>query len=208
MPATPTSPCYLAVDLEATCCNAGSVPRREMEIIEIGAVLVDGESFAARAEFQTFVRPVRHPILTPFCTALTGIAQADVDAAPHYRDAIARFRGWLYPAPPGLVFCSWGDYDREQLEQDCAYRGVPFPIAAPHVNVKRRFAEVQHLKKRPGLSEAVKRAGLAFAGRHHRGIDDARNIARLLPFVFGSSCLPERGTLAARRQSAGALCIG
>src|SRR5690606_20200970 len=71
---------YLVIDLEATCDNAGAVPKREMEIIEIGAVLVDRTSFEPIAEFQTFVRPVRHPKLTRFCQELTSITQAQVDA--------------------------------------------------------------------------------------------------------------------------------
>ena len=50
---------YLVIDLEATCDDGGAVPKREMEIIEIGAVLVDGSSWAPLAEFQSFVRPVR-----------------------------------------------------------------------------------------------------------------------------------------------------
>ena len=33
---------YLVIDLEATCDDAGAVPKREMEIIEIGAVWVEG----------------------------------------------------------------------------------------------------------------------------------------------------------------------
>lgn len=43
----------------------------------------------------------------------------------------------------------------------------------------------QGLAKKPGLDQAVKLAGLQFTGTHHRGIDDARNIARLLPYIFG-----------------------
>ena len=32
---------FLIVDLEATCSNDGSIPREEMEIIEIGAVMLN-----------------------------------------------------------------------------------------------------------------------------------------------------------------------
>lgn len=49
------------IDLEATCSSNGSVPRHEMEIIEIGAVIADSPDWKARSEFQTFVRPQRHP---------------------------------------------------------------------------------------------------------------------------------------------------
>lgn len=39
------------------------------------------------------------------------------------------------------------------------------------------------------LSEAIRMAGLTFAGVNHRGIDDARNIARPLPHAFGEAQL-------------------
>ena len=71
-------PGYLIIDFEATCANDGSVPRGEMEIIEIGAVLVEAATFGTLGTFQSFVRPVRHPMLTPFCTELTTITQSDV----------------------------------------------------------------------------------------------------------------------------------
>ncbi len=32
---------YLVLDLEATCCDQGTIKRHEMEIIEIGAVMVE-----------------------------------------------------------------------------------------------------------------------------------------------------------------------
>lgn len=179
---------YLVIDFEATCCDKGTVPREHMEIIEIGAVMVEAHTFNTLDEFQTFIRPVRHPRLTPFCTSLTSIVQNDVDTAPLFGEAIASFKRWLYRYS-GFVFCSWGDYDHKQLKQDCDFHHVPYPISAPHCNVKRLMAERQGLPKKPGLGDAVKMAKMDFVGSHHRGIDDARNIARLLPYVFGTAKL-------------------
>ena len=188
MPFKPQAQHLLLIDFEANCCDQGSVPRHQMEIIEFGAVMVDAASLAVVSAFESFVHPVRHPRLTPFCTQLTSITQADVDAAPTFAEVLAQLKPWLYQHPD-LVFCSWGDYDRHQLQQDCDFHRLPNPIGAPHLNVKRLFSERQGLKKKLGLNEAVARAGLRFEGTHHRGIDDARNIARLLPWVFGEATL-------------------
>lgn len=177
---------YLVIDFEATCCDKGTVPREHMEIIEVGAVMVEAAGFEVVDEFQIFVQPTRHPELTAFCTRLTSIAQRDVDAAPVFTDAMANFKAWLYRYS-GFVFCSWGDYDLRQLRQDCDFHRLPYPISAPHLNVKRLMAQRHQLPKKPGLGEAVRLAGLEFSGTHHRGIDDARNIARLLPYVFGEA---------------------
>ena len=83
------------VDLEATCCDQNTVPRDEMEIIEIGAVRINHESGEIESEFASFVRPARHPTLTNFCKELTTIAQEDVDDAEPYPDVLAKFAEWL-----------------------------------------------------------------------------------------------------------------
>jgi len=177
---------YLIIDFEATCCDHGTVPRHEMEIIEIGTVMARADDFSCVGEFQSFIRPVRHPVLTPFCTQLTSIRQSDVDGAPVFASAIDSLKAWLYEYPE-FIFCSWGDYDLKQLHQDCNYHRLPYPISASHLNLKPLIAKRQQLAKKPGLGEAVRFAGLRFAGTAHRGIDDARNIASLLPYIFGDA---------------------
>ena len=69
----------LVIDLEATCCDQGSIPPEAMEIIELGAVWAtqQGEVIAT---LQRFVRPSERPTLTPFCRSLTRIEQASIDA--------------------------------------------------------------------------------------------------------------------------------
>ncbi|MEG3838759.1 3'-5' exonuclease [Microcoleus sp. herbarium14] len=174
---------YLVVDLEATCCDRGNLIKEEMEIIEIGAVMVEAENLNTVDEFQSFIKPVRYPILTEFCKSLTSIAQAQVDVAPSYSEAIALLKKWLSGYSNG-VFGSWGDFDRQQFQQDSNFHKVPFPIAYPHINLKQLFTEKQGLRKRHGMAQALQLAGLPLEGTHHRGIDDARNIAKLLPYLL------------------------
>jgi inhibitor of KinA sporulation pathway (predicted exonuclease) len=178
---------FLVIDLEATCDDQGKIPEKIMEIIEIGAVLVEAASLAPVGEFQTFVRPVIRPKLTAFCTELTTIQQADVDGAPTFPDAIealARFVG-----ERDALFCSWGDYDRKQFEIDAARWGVPLPLKG-HMNLKKRFSAALGEATRYGMASALSRVGLPLLGTHHRGIDDARNIASLLPYLLGRTPIP------------------
>jgi len=53
-----------------------------------------------------------------------------------------------------------------------------------HLNLKRAFSAQQNLKKKLGMAGALRHVGLELTGTHHRGIDDARNIARLLPWCI------------------------
>lgn len=175
---------YLIVDLEATCCDQKSIPRNQMETIEIGAVMVDGDTLTILSEFNTFIKPVRHPVLTSFCSTLTSIQQHDVDNAPSYAEAVAHFKRWLYQYDD-FVFCSWGDYDKSQLEQDSQFHNIGFPIGAEHWNIKKAFSNTQHLSRTYGMAGALKMAGLELTGTHHRGIDDVRNMVKLMPYILG-----------------------
>jgi len=179
---------FLVIDLEATCDDKSRMPRDETEIIEIGAVLVDSQTLLAVDEWQSFVRPVVHPVLTPFCTKLTSIVQSDVDAAPGLAvvsEALAAFI-----AKRDVLFCSWGDYDRAQFVRDTERHGVPNPVAGPHFNIKEAFNQRVGSNKKRGVGQALSYTGLRFEGTAHRGIDDARNIARLLPYALGRASLP------------------
>lgn len=173
---------YLVVDLEATCSDDGMVPREEMETIEIGAVMVSTTTLQPVDEFQSFVRPVRNPTLTEFCTGLTSINQAQVDAAASFPEVLDHFVEWARDLGE-FTFCSWGDYDRSQFERDCAWHHVAYPLGDRHINLKAEFARIRGRRKM-GVQAALRSVGMPFTGTHHRGIDDARNIVCLIPYVF------------------------
>lgn len=178
---------HLIVDLEATCCNDASFPRDEMEIIEIGAVMLSSKTHEIISEFQTFIKPVRHPQLTNFCIELTSIAQADVNSAPNFKDALALFQAWL-ASYKSFDFCSWGFYDCNQFEKDCHFHQIVSPLGnIPHRNLKLEFSKFLGVSKGYGMSKALSRIGIKLEGIHHRGLDDARNIAKIFSHMYKTS---------------------
>jgi 3'-5' exoribonuclease 1 len=193
---------YLVVDLEATCDDLNSIPRTEFEIIEIGAVLVDGASLRPLEEFSTFVRPVWHPFLTPFCTKLTSIRQKDVDRAPLFAQAIAQLTEFL--GEREVVFASWGNYDWNQLTLEAQRNRVVLPNTCGRVNLKSELARRTNDRPR-GMARALASCGLSLDGTHHRGIDDARNIARMLPFCLGRDPSGRHGPQTASGAGRGAM---
>ncbi|MBN4055543.1 exonuclease domain-containing protein [bacterium AH-315-K03] len=174
---------YIIVDFEATCCDKGSVARNEMEIIEIGAVVLNGKGPEILDEFQCFIKPVRNPRLSEFCTSLTSIKQGMVDVAEGFPAAMEQFQAWIEGFDKPL-FCSWGYYDKSQLMQDCQYHHSQYPFSDEHINIKQRFSNNRGYKKGLGLDQALKSVGLTFCGTAHRGIDDARNMANLSSYIF------------------------
>ena len=177
----------LVIDLEASCDEGDKLPGDEMEMIEVGAVWAtpDGRILA---EFQALVRPVLHPRLTPFCSQLTGITQADVDGAPLFPEVAARLASFAeLHGHEASTWGSWGQYDAKQLARDSTRHGIANPLANfEHVNLKRQFAKARRIKE-VGMARALQMVGLPLNGSHHRGLDDARNIAKLLPFAIGSN---------------------
>ena len=172
------------VDLEATC--GPGVQPHAVETIEIGAVMLDLAPGAVRvvAEHQTFVCPVRSPVLTPFCTHLTSITQDMVDGAPRFPEAYRAFRRWLLGFD-SVVFGSWGKYDPRQLRRDCAFHGIEPGLPAT-VDLKRAFARAVGVstKTAPGVTRALRLMGLEPEGTTHRAIHDARAVARLVPRIL------------------------
>lgn len=177
-------PHWLVIDLEATT-DDGGWPVAEMEIIEIGATMVtrDGRELDS---FQRFVRPLRRPLLTPFCCKLTHITQANIDAAQPLTEVWPLFERWLGQHQSHLDgWASWGDYDRKQLEQDWQRLQLHSLLSqVPHINLKQRFAKARRLERPLGLNGALQLAGMQFTGQQHRALEDARNTARLLPLIL------------------------
>jgi 3'-5' exoribonuclease 1 len=177
----------LVCDLEATCDAGGRIPRHETEIIEIGCVLVDEATLSPVDEWWTFVKPVKHPV-TRFCTELTSIRPEDIAQAPRFREAIAACARWLDGRRP--LFCCWGDYDWDQLAREAKRNGnLTLPFGSKHLNLKKKFSATIGDAHRYGMAEALRKVGLPLEGTHHRGIDDARNMVRLLPWVLGRTPL-------------------
>lgn len=172
----------VVVDLEATCWDArdpvlAARQRAETEVVEIGAVLFDGA--AAPQELQRFVRPKRWPVLSAFCTELTGITQADVDAADAFPEVFRAFLAFT-GGDEGLVFVSWGAWDDAVLRRECRRWGLSAPRWSPR-NAKALVAAA--VGERRGLREAVEAAGLPLEGRLHRGLDDARQVVAVLRWL-------------------------
>lgn len=183
---------YIIVDLEATCWE-GDFPRDNMEIIEIGAVELLSAKGPISRQFCEFVRPVHKPVLSDYCTKLTSITQNDVTLASTFPSVFQRFVDWVGADP--FIFGSWGAFDLKQLKRDCVRHNMIFPLAfEQHSNIKRVYAKFRHIPPCP-MTQALQFEGLPLEGVHHRGIDDARNIAKLVMAVLGKPIMSGRSTV-------------
>lgn len=163
------------VDVEATCWAAGPPPGQVSEIIEIGLATVAGRRAGRRS---ILLRPQRSAV-SAFCTELTGLTQADAGAGVSFTAACQMLAADHQSA--SRPWASWGEYDRQQqFARQCQATGTGYPFGPCHVNAKAVFARAHRLRTRPGMASALRIAGLPLEGRHHRGADDAWNIAALI----------------------------
>ncbi|MFJ9518828.1 exonuclease domain-containing protein [Kitasatospora sp. NPDC101801] len=183
------------VDIEATCWEGTPPAGAVSEIIEIGLTVVDLGSRRRVGRLRIVVRPARSSV-SAFCTELTGLTQAEVDGGVSFTEACRLLaREHLSGALP---WASWGDYDRKQFTRQCAAARVAYPFGHRHLNAKAVFTEAYGLRKRPGMAQALALAGLPLEGRHHRGEDDAWNIAALVLDLAARGDWPDAPPDAAR----------
>lgn len=168
---------YILIDLEATCWQ-GFQNGRKQEIIEIGAVRLDGYGTFIDA-FETLVRPVHAPRLSAYCTELTGISTAMVRRAPEFPEALDAFLEWADPWARHTVWAGWGTFDRELLLDSLDDWDMDGEWFDPYIDVKQQYRALRGWPRTKGLVAALRAEGLTFEGRQHRGLDDARNLARL-----------------------------
>jgi len=74
------------------------------------------------------------------------------------------------------------------LHMQCLSSSIAYPRWAKRwVNIRKVFCNAYHVQ-RAGVSTMLEILGLAFEGRPHSGIDDARNIARILAQLIADGC--------------------
>lgn len=192
----------VVLDFEATCDHPTNPPVQE--IIELPSVLLRLSDRAVVDEFESFVRPV-HGTISAFCTELTSITQADVDPAPTFPEVLSAHERWmaghgLTAETAFLVTC--GDWD--------LLRMLPSQLRTSGIGrVNRLYRRWMNLKvpfkqQVPGVSAGMagmlRALDLPLIGRHHRGIDDCRNIARILAVLLERGADPSPTTSLQARQ--------
>jgi 3'-5' exoribonuclease 1 len=137
----------LCVDFEATCDEVEDYePNRvlivsptEMEIIEVGLAVMSLRSLDVIDRFQRYVR---HPTLTSFCTNLTSIQQADMDAADEFPQISEQVTEFLTKYPKAL-WGSWGQYDADQLKADAKRAHcTPALLTLEHIDVEKVYQDM------------------------------------------------------------------
>lgn len=158
-----------------------SGPGEELEIVQIGAVRLDGANgLAETGGFETLTRPRINPQLSDYFTALTGITQARVDqSGVAFADALKAFAAFVGGDTQAML--SFGR-DPDVLSANCRLNGIAFPFA-PELFCNVIPALTAALDAAEGSfasSDLPRLMGFAPPGAAHDAIGDARAIAEAL----------------------------
>lgn len=201
----------LVIDFESTCWEqkTGNPPP---EIIEFPVVLLCLQSGQTLSEFHYYCQPIENPRLSPFCKQLTGISQDQVDDGVPLATCLVLFKQWLHSVTTqynlsisgtrdggtsdetrvvNRTTCvTWSDWDLSLcLENECKRKQIRKPDCF-NSWIDIRAVYRNFYSRRPhGLNNALREVGLAFEGREHSGIEDARNTAKLIWKMVQSGCV-------------------
>ena len=169
----------LIVDLEATCWENDRIPTgQKVDIIEIGICELDRTTNVISRKQSIYVIPERSKI-SKFCTDLTGITpQLIKEKGVHFEEACEKIRD-EYDSTL-LTWAGFGNFDKEQIMEQCDYLGIENPFSENYLNVMHQFKNYNGLHKMMGLKRALRAMNMSFEGNHHSGADDAYNAARIL----------------------------
>jgi len=168
---------FIVFDLEATCW-LGRPPQGVTEIIEIGAVKYNGYG-EEQGSFCKFIKPTVNPVLSPFCTRLTSITQQNVDRSHKFSRVIEEFMDWIDIYSDDYLLCSWGQFDKTLLKNDCLLHDIETEWLESHIDVKKQYHTYKGSANEYGLKKSLKMEGLEFEGIQHRAISDAENTGKI-----------------------------
>ncbi|XP_069839900.1 ERI1 exoribonuclease 2 isoform X2 [Dendropsophus ebraccatus] len=197
----------IIIDFESTCWK--DTKNYGQEIIEFPAVLLNTSNGEIESEFHTYVQPQEHPILSDFCTELTGIKQQQVDDGVPLKICLSQFSAWIQKLQkekhvifPGVLptstssgekmcgFVTWSDWDLGVcLLYECRRKQQRKPdILNSWIDLRLTY-KLFYSRKPKGLNGALQDVGIEFSGREHSGLDDSRNTARLAWRMICDGCV-------------------
>jgi ERI1 exoribonuclease 3 len=202
---------FLILDFESTCFDSPNRDnqKKPYEIIEMPTVILkhnkDNRSLDYVAEFQQYCMPCINSKLSDFCTQLTGITQETVNSAEIFPTVMQKHYKWLLEKLGDdvhntyFVTCGRWDFEtalKKELERwknnkefqknnPDLYKFISSPpkIYWSFINIKDLFMSV-YKQKAGGMVTMLNYLKLTLDGRHHSGLDDSKNTAKILQKIY------------------------
>ena len=183
---------YYVVDFEFTQCGqrTGRPAGFFSEIVEIGAVRIDGATLEVTGQDHHFVTPRFYPEQLKEISDFCMITDNEMQTAIAFPDMIECIKG-LY-TPGKTYFVSWGMEDYRVLDKGCERHGVENPVLYEDC---LDFAEWYRWEMEDsyttGLRKAIEEQCVDSGMMWHTACDDAANTGKLLVSLLKDGWNPE-----------------
>ncbi len=182
---------FLVVDFEFTHYTrpVGRPRGFFSEIIEIGAVKIDGATMGTVGQLQHFVKPHFYPNQAKEAMDFCMITEQDMKTAIAFDGMLAKL-GALY-VPGETYFVSWGDADWLVVDEGCRRHGRPNPVLAEDcLDLALAYRLRRGDTMTTGLRKAAEELDVA-GGLWHTAYDDAVNTGKILERMLANRWTPE-----------------
>ena len=160
------------------------------EIIEIGAVRIDGGTKEITGHIEDFVKPHFFPKQAAESMEFCMITPSDMENAIDFCDMLLQIES-LY-APGKTYFVSWGDADYKVVEQNCERHMLPNPILQEdYLDLAAAYKMLKGDKNTTGLYKAAEELNIDTEGFGHTAYDDAVNTGKILQKLIADGWQPE-----------------
>ena len=154
------------------------------EIIQIGAVAVEDETFREVSSYRELVKPDFNDRIPKQYEDLTGISTAQVAQADHFDRAFPDFVAWCMSFHDELSLYAWSGSDLAQVTREIVAKQIPITEEMQYLfcywfDFQMRFERMLGLRQSLALHKALDYGGIGFEGRMHDALVDARNTAKL-----------------------------
>ena len=183
---------FFVVDFEFTqYTKAVGRPRGFFsEIIEIGAVLIDGGTRETVGHIQHYVKPHFYPNHTKESMAFCMITEQDMKSAIEFRDMLEKIRSFYVPRKS--YFVAWGDADYRVVEEGCKRHGFSNPILAEdYLDLAAAYKLMKGEAFTTGLRKATEELNIETGVFWHTAYDDALNTSKILAKMLSDNWNPE-----------------
>lgn len=172
---------YVVVDFEFTQYTkpVGRPRGFFSEIIEIGAVKINGETLDVVGQISNYVAPHFYPKQADEGMAFSMISHKDLQTAIAFNDMLEHIRT-LY-IPHQTYFVAWGNADYNVLDEGCRRHGLENPVLfEDYLDMAAWYKWEMGDSYTTGLRTAVEEQGLDSDMFWHTASQDAANTGALL----------------------------
>lgn len=160
------------------------------EIIELGAVKIDGKTFQVTAEDHCFVKPHFYPKQLKEVAEFCMITDKEMATAITFPEMIQRIQS-LY-IPEKTYFVGWGTEDYRVLNIGCERHGIDNPVLyEDYLDFADWYKWEMGDSQTTGLKRATEEQCIDTEMLWHTARDDAKNTGKLLIQLLNDGWNPE-----------------